>query len=230
MARVFSVKLLLVLFLALSSGAWAADDKPEAQALLKAARVAQSDMNFKFTGQLRNVSGSKKIPFLLTIAKGATTYEFLDTGDSITLRLGEKDSKLEEKVGGKTQKVTPAKFDDLVRDTNVTYEDLGLRFLYWPDAKVVDDDVVAARPSWKVIMTPPAGAKSQYAKVEAWFAKADNALMRMEAFDPAGKRVRKYIVRSFMKRDNFWFLQQLEISSGSGSKNMTYLELQDVVK
>jgi hypothetical protein len=120
-----------------------------------------------------------------------------------------------------------------VRDTNITYEDLALRFLYWPGATVLDkDDIILTRPCWIVQMTPPAGAKSQYASVKAWFSKADNALMKMEASDTAGKTLRKYTVRSVMKRDEFWFLQQLEIQSGPTSKlkNLTYLELEDVVK
>jgi hypothetical protein len=33
-----------------------------------------------------------------------------------------------------------------------------------------------------------------------------------------------------MKRDDFWFLQQLEIKAGTGQKDITYLELEDVVK
>jgi hypothetical protein len=36
------------------------------------------------------------------------------------------------------------------------------------------------------------------------------------------------VVRSFMKRDDYWFLKQMEISGG-GSKKPTLLELTDVI-
>src|SRR3954463_6638634 len=107
MMRPFSVKLLVGMMLAFVS-AWAADDeKPDPKELLRSARVAQSNMDWKFTGPLRIGARFQKIPFLLTITNGVIRYDFQDNGDSLTLRLGEKDSRLEETIGGKTMRVTP---------------------------------------------------------------------------------------------------------------------------
>ena len=218
---------LAVIFI--SSVAHAAD-KPDARELLKEARVAQGNVDWKFTGHLRVGAGSKKIPFILTISNGVVRYEFQDTKDTITLRLGEKDSKLEQTTGGKTERITAAKFDDAVRDTSITYEDLAMRFLYWPDAKVVDSDAILTRDSWEVEIHPPAGTATQYSRVNAWFSKADHAMMKMEAYDAAGKSVRKFTARSAMKRDGFWYLKTMEIVGPGGVRKTTYLELEDLVK
>ncbi len=208
-----------------------AADKPDARELLKEARVAQGNVNWKFTGHLRVGAGSKKIPFILTISNGVVRYEFQDTKDTITLRLGEKESKLEQTTGGKTERVTAAKFDDAVRDTSITYEDLAMRFLYWPDAKVVDSDAILTRDSWEVEIRPPAGTATQYSRVNAWFSKGDNAMMKMEAYDAAGKALRTFTARSAMKRDGYYYLKTMEIVGPDGKKrNATVLELEDLVK
>jgi hypothetical protein len=207
-----------------------AAEKPDARELLKQARAAQGNVDWKFTGNLRVGAGSKKIPFILSISNGVVRYEFQDTKDTITLRLGEKESKLEQTTGGKTERISAAKFDDPVRDTSITYEDLAMRFLYWPDAKVVDDAAILTRDSWEVEIRPPAGTVTQYSRVNAWFSKADSAMMKMEAFDAAGKSVRKFTARSAMKRDGFWYLKTMEIVGPGGMKKATYLELEDTVK
>lgn len=228
MVRPFSVKLLLAMLLTLAFPLMAQDNKPDPRELLKSARVAQANMDWKFTGQLRVGSSSKKIPFFLTVSNGLIKYDFQDNGDSIALRLGNKDSRLEETRGGKTERVTPARFGETVRETSISYEDLAFRFLYWPNARLVDSETVATRDSWKIEILPPGPGTSQYSSVKVWLAKADNALMKMEAYDANGRMVRKYVVRSFMKRNDYWFLKQMEISGGG--KKPTLLELNDVVQ
>jgi hypothetical protein len=205
-------------------------EAPDARELLKAVRAAQSNVDTKFTGYLRVGAGSKKIPFVLTVSNGIIRYEFQDTKDTITLRLGEKESKLEETHGGKTERVTSAKFDDTVRDTSITYEDLAMRFLYWSDAKVVDDAAILTRDSWEVDITPPKGTATQYSKVKAWFSKADNTMMKMQGFDADGKVVRTFTVRSGMKREGAWYLKSMDIVGVGGLRNKTELVLDDVVK
>jgi hypothetical protein len=231
MSTSFCVKsrLAAILLLAFAVGSGAAET-PDARELLKAARAAQANVDWKFTGHLRVGAGSRKTPFILTISKGVVRYEFQDTKDTITLRMGEKDTRLEESKGGKTERVTTAKFDDPVRDTSITYEDLAMRFLYWPDAKVVDSDAIVGQSSWEVDIVPPAGTSSQYSKVKAWFSKADNAMMKMQGLDAAGKVLREFTVRSGMKREGAWYLKTMEIVGPGGKRQATMFELDDLVK
>lgn len=210
----------------------AAEDTPDAREILKAVRVAQSDQDWKFRGHLE--MGKTKVPFRLIISKGVLRYEFTDTGDTLTLRLGEKDSRLEETKGGKTEKVGAAKFDDLVRGTDLTYEDLAMRFLYWPDAKVVGNDTIMASESWKMEIHPPAGAGTQFSKVNVWIAKEHGGLMKAENYDAQGRLSRRFIVRNVMKRDGAWFLKTMRIEAIPPGKNSdptpTYLEIDDIEK
>lgn len=222
--------ILTALAFSLASATAADDPAPDAHELLRNARITQSAQVWKLRGQLR--VGSKATPFRLVLDKGAIRYEFGDTGDSITLRLSEKGSTLEEKKGGKTAKVTLAKFDAPVRDTDISYEDLALRFLYWNDAKIAGGDIILTHKCWKVEVLPPPG-ESQYTRVMLWIGRDDGALMKAESFDSRGNWVRKFTVRSVMKRDGYWLLKQMRIEHSTGRKedpNPTYLEIDDVEK
>ena len=208
-----------------------ADDPPSAQELLKSVRIAQSSQDWKLTGRIR--TGSKKIPFRLALEKGAIRYEFTDTGDILTLRLGEKSSTLEETKGGKTGRVAAARFDTPVNDTDISYEDLSLRFLYWRDANVLGTGMISANSCWKVEARPANANDSQYARVVLWIGRDDGALMKAESYDASGKWVRRFTVTSVMKRDGYWLLKQMRIESSHGRSadpKPTYLEIEDVVK
>ena len=208
-----------------------ADDPPSAQELLKSVRIAQSSQDWKLTGRIR--TGSKKLPFRLNLTKGAIRYEFIDSGDTLTLRLGEKSSTLEETKGGKTGRVTAAKSDALVHETDISYEDLALRFIYWRDANVVGSDMISAHRCWKVEARPATDKDSQYARVMLWIGREDGALMKAESYDASGKWVRRFTVTSVMKREGYWMLKQMRIESSHGRSvdpKPTYLEIEEVEK
>jgi hypothetical protein len=209
----------------------AADDPPSAQELLKAVRIAQSAQDWKLTGRIR--TGSKKIPFKLALEKGAIRYLFTDNGDTLTLKLGEKSSTLEETKGGKTTRIAGAKFAEPVHETEITYEDLALRFIYWHDAKVLGGDMISAHRCWKVEARPDSANDSQYARVILWIGRDDGALMKAESYDSAGKWVRRFMVTEVMKREGFWMLKKMRIESSHGRSSdpkPSYLEIEEVEK
>ncbi len=236
MARLFSVKLPLVVALWViaffsSAGVVSAAEPPDAKELLRMARMTQGAQEWKLLGQLR--LGSAKQPFRLVLDKGAIRYEFLDNNDAIILRLGDKTSTLEERKGGKAGKVVPARFDDPVRGTDISYEDLAMRFLYWNDAKVIGDGTISAHSCWQVEVRPPSKGDSQYSRVVLWIGKEDGAMMKAESFDANNAWARRFVVRSVMKREGYWLLKQMRIESAAGRKSdpqPTYLEIDDVEK
>ncbi len=214
-----------------SSPADGADTPPPAQELLRSVRLAQSSQNWKLTGRIR--VGSKKIPFRLTLEKGAIHYEFTDNGDTLTLRLGERSSTLEERKGGKTGRVTAARYDDPVHGTDISYEDLSLRFIYWRDANVIGSDIISAHRCWKVEARPDSARDSQYARVVLWIGREDGALMKAESYNSSGKWVRRFTVTSVMKREGLWLLKQMRIeraSTGGSDPKPAYLEIEDAEK
>ena len=79
----------------------------------------------------------------------------------------EDSSSLSERVGGKTAPVKPARYDDSVRGTGITYEDLFLRFLYWKRPKLLGEDTIRSRKAWKIELQAW-GTSSQYGVARLW--------------------------------------------------------------
>jgi negative regulator of sigma E activity len=110
----------------------------------------------------------------------------------------------------------------------VTYEDLALKFLYWPGGKVLGDEIVHARRCWKVHLRP-AARDSQYSNVFLWADKESGALMRLEGYDWNGQLAKRFEVVSAQKIDNRWFLKQMRVEEFQpGTTKVqarTYLEI-----
>ncbi len=234
MSTTFQVKsrLLALGILCLSRFA-AADDPPDAHAILKTVRVAQAAQNRALTGELRNAG--KTVPFRLTMSAGVVRYEFTAPPLTLQLRLGEHDSRLEEITKGGTEKITPARFDTRVLGTDISYEDLSLRFLYWPRATVDGEQTMVLQKCWIVRVEPASPKDSQYASVKLWIAKNSGALMQAEAYNDAGKFVRRFKVISGQKTDEgLWILKEMRIEwVGAGQsvdRTPTYLEIEGVEK
>jgi hypothetical protein len=203
-----------------------AEPPPSAKEVLDSVRLQQAQQQLDLLGQLRE--NEITIPFRLTQTGPIIRYTFLNPDEALQLRLGENDSRLEEVTRGGIEKIKPAQFDQKVRGTGVTYEDLALKFLYWPNARVTGDDSIRTRDCWKLELKAPS-RQSQYANVLLWVDKSGGALMRMEGYDRSGRLAKRFEVVSAQKIEGRWFLKQMrieEIEPGTGKvRARTYLEI-----
>jgi hypothetical protein len=115
-----------------------------------------------------------------------------------------------------------------VRGTGVTYEDLALKFLYWPNARVAGEESIRTRNCWKLELKAPS-RQSQYSNVFLWVDKAGGALMRMEGYNWNGQLAKRFEVVSAQKIEGRWFLKQMRIEELQPGTNKvlarTYLEI-----
>jgi hypothetical protein len=217
--------LTFVIFLAVASPILAAP-LPSAQEILEAVRIRQAQQQIDLRGQLRE--DAIVVPFRLVQSGPTVRYIFSDPDETLQLQIGENDSRLEEVSEEGTEKIQPAQFDRKVRGTNLTYEDLALKFLYWSNATVVKQENIRTRNCWKLQLRPPS-RDSQYGIVWLWIDKESGALMRMEGYDWNGKLAKRFEVISAQKIDNRWFLKQMRIEELQPGTNhvqsRTYLEI-----
>lgn len=199
---------------------------PAAKDILDSVRLQQSQQQLELEGQLRE--NDKIIPFRLTQTGPVIRYSFSDPDETLQLRLGDNDSRLEEVTRSGVEKITAAQFDHKVRGTGVTYEDLALKFLYWPDARVTGENSIRSRNCWKVELKAPS-RQSQYSNVYLWVDKDGGALMRMDGFDWKGQLAKRFEVISAQKIEGRWFLKQMRIEEFASGTNKvqtrTYLEI-----
>jgi hypothetical protein len=206
----------------------AAQITPSAREILDGVRMRQAQQQVDLHGQLRQEA--TVVPFQLVEEGPRVRYIFSDPPETLQLQIGENDSRLELVTKSGEEKVTPAGFDEKVRGTDVTYEDLALKFLYWPNALVVGSDNIRTRNCWKLQLRAP-NQKSQYGSILLWVDKTGGELMRMEGFNLQNQLIRRFEVVSAQKIDNRWFLKQMRIEQLRPGTNhvlsRTYLEIKD---
>jgi len=177
-------------------------------------------------GQLRQ--DDTVVAFHITQNGPLIRYSFSDPDEVLELRLSENGSRLDLVTDTGNEKFPAEKLNGKIRGTGVTYEDLALKFLYWPGGRVLGDETVHARSCWKLQLAAPS-RDSQYANVFLWVDKKSGALMRMEGYDSNGKLAKRFEVVSTQKIDNRWFLKQMrveEIQPGTNKVQVrTYLEI-----
>lgn len=200
--------------------------RADTDSILKAARVNPLGNPLTLNAQLR--ADDKKVPFQIVVRDGVISYVFQNPDQEIRLRLGEDHSVIEERRGGKTAALEPAKFDDSVRGGLLTYEDLALRFLYWKNSRLLGEETIRSRPAYKIeIPAPP--SSSQYGVVRVWIDRESGALLRTEGYDREGKLIKRFEVVSAQKLDGQWMLRQMRVEridpTTRKTTGRTYLEV-----
>ena len=199
---------------------------PAADEILASVRMQQSRQQIDLEGQLRQEEVI--VPFHLTQNGPVIRYIFSNPDQTLQLQLGDKTSRLDEISRSGIEKLSPAQLDRKIRGTNVAYEDLSLKFLYWRDAQVLGSERVRSRDCWKLQLRPPS-RQSQYSNVLLWVDKESGALMRMEGYNWEGLSVKRFEVVSAQKINGRWFLKQMRIEQVQPGTNhvlsRTYLEI-----
>lgn len=200
------------------------DDPFEILANARRNQVAQHRV---LDGQLRH--GETAIPFRLTLDGDEIKYEFSDPGLTLILRLGKNGPRLEEVTKkGTAQVVSEAQYDRAIRGTVITCEDLSMRFLYWPVAKIEGEQIMLTRNCWK-LHVEPGPVKSQYGFVRLWIEKQSSALVRVETHDRAGNLAKRFEVKSVQKIEGGYLLKQMRVERMENGKpddpTPTYLEI-----
>src|SRR5213082_3680621 len=199
---------------------------PSAKEILDSVRLLESRQQIDLDGQLREEE--KVIPFHLAQTGPLIRYSFADPEEVLQLRLGENGSRLDLVTAAGSEKFPAEKLNEKIRGTGISYEELALKFLYWPNARVLGDETVRTRSCWKLQVVAPL-RNSQYWNVVIWVDKASGALMRMEGYDWNGKLMKRFEVISAQKIDNRWFLKQMRVEELQPGTNKvrarTYLEI-----
>ena len=182
----------------------------DARAILDQIRVAQGQLTEDLTGQLRLANGTV-IPFRLRLRGRQVTYEFDNPRESLTLDLGETGSQLREETRAGAQRVTGSRLLQPVRNSDLTYEDLSLRFIYWRRAMVEGEQAIKTVPCWIILVQPGTATDSQYGSVRLWVQQEGGALMRAEGFDRQGQLIKRFELISGQRIGGKWWLKQMRI-------------------
>jgi hypothetical protein len=210
-------------------GQAAAPGEPTAEQIQKLVKVSyiRQDMNLK--GELRNDASGAEVPFTLSMLQNTIRFRFENPMQIIHLDLNDKGFVLREVVRGSNSPVPPRRYAEKVRGTDVTYEDLSLRFLYWPNPVKLEDEVIKHRNCWKVRLNNP-GASGAYGSAIIWVDRGSGGILRMDGYNREGRLIKRYEVISGMKVGDGWMLKKMRIETLDPASakviGRTYLELE----
>ena len=202
--------------------------------VLKLVRYSYTTVNKSFKGQLRH--DKKKIPFILTLKPQSITFQFNSPEQVIQLTTSRDKLILEEKFGEKAEleAVKPEWYRSRIRGTDVIFDDISMRFLYWPKAKIIKEEKFLRRDAWVVQVMNPSGL-GDYGSVRVWVDKGSGSMLKMEGFEPIkGIKIKEFKVQSVEKMGDLWMVDQMLIETlnpRNGRKvSRTYLDILDEVK
>ncbi len=204
-----------VLATAMFAGAQQA--QPDPAALLKGARMAAAlvNMNDGLTGNLSK--DGRQTPVALFLKGKNIQFQFSaakDQWEIFHLRLDDEALNLFQIVNGKTVNFPAAKLVEPIAGTDVTYEDLSMRFLYWPNAKLEGEEEVNGFPCYKLKVDRPKGVGGRYAAVYVWVSKKHGAFIRVAGYEPKGGLVKEFQVLDVMPIDDkTWGLKKMQVST-----------------
>ena len=113
-----------------------------------------------------------------------------------------------------------------IQKTDISWADLTLAFLWWPDSKVVGEDKIRGRDCFVLEVPAPADETVEkeataaeastglpYASVRIWIDREMLMLLQAEGLNAKGKPIRKLWVKSLKKIDGQWLIKDMEIQS-----------------
>jgi hypothetical protein len=209
-------------------------DQLNADEVLKLVRYSYTLYNRDFSGLLRT-GFATKVPFLMSLKPDSIRFIFEDPAQIIYLDTRNNSFALFEGVGGDEMKpVDPSKYDQTIRGTDATYDDLSMRFLYWPDARIVKLDRVKARSCWLVRVRNPA-RQGAYATVDVWIDQGSGAMVKMIGYNSQGRPIRRFEVLSGKKFGDIWMVDEMRIetispAAGGQIESSTRMQIKSIIE
>lgn len=233
-------KILLGMLMISLVPAWAQEEvaEPSADELLACMReMTVSQGNKDVAGRIRKAK--LKIPFSLSVRGDTLAFQYKegDVWKRFDVRIKEDKADLIRVENGKARVMAPAQYAQPIAGTDVCYEDLSLRFLYWKDGKMVDvgaDSRIKGRDCYVVQVPNPTPKVGQFAWVRMWVDKENGTTWQIDGYGADGKLKKRFSITSVQRlSDGSWFFKQMKLEvRNPQNPNRTialdYLEMDDL--
>lgn len=226
------------LLLGAVSSVWAEDAQPDADQILEAMRqMTVSQGNRDVTGTIRK--NKTKVPFSLA-ARGETIafqYKENNAWHRFDVRIHERNADLLLVQGKKAQVMAPSQYTQKIAGTDICYEDLSLRFLYWKGGKLIDDPAasrIKGRDCYIVQVVNPQPGVGQFASMRIWVDKENGTAWQMDGYGKDGKLIKRFTITSVQRlNDGTWFFKQMKVEvrnpdNPNRTMSLDYIEMDDL--
>jgi hypothetical protein len=207
----------IAISISLISAVTASAQQPDPVAILEGARISASltKLDKGLSGQIRHKN--KKTPVTLFLKGKDIQFQYSENRGPwriFHMRIGDADFNLFEIVDGKTKNFPSAKLVTPIAGSDLTYEDLALRFFYWPNPKLEGQENVGGQPCYKIRIDKPKGKAGRYEVVYVWVHTKFGAFMKIRGHDKSGALVKEFQVEDIMKvAKDTWTLRKMQVAT-----------------
>jgi len=198
-----------------------------AEQILKRTRYAATLQQQDLHGKMKKNGAETPVSLFL---RGQDIQFYYGAGKAnkrFHMRLKENEFDLFDIVGGKTRKFNSKQIAQKINGTDLSFEDLSMRFLYWKNSQVVGEDRISGQKCHIIRLINP-GKTGDYAQVYAYVHKKYGSLMRVIGYNAAGKPLKQFQVTDLMKVGKEYTLKRMRVDSFNPATNksigVTYLE------
>jgi len=189
---------------------------PDADSILAGARLSATltHLDQGLEGTLNQ--GSKKIPITLFLKGKDIQFQFTENGKLriFHMRLDDERFQLFEMMDGKQVNFPREKLIQPIAGTDLTYEDLALRFFYWPKPKLEGSEKVAGYDCFKLRIDKPKDSSGRYESVYVWIHAKYGAFMRIRGHDQVGGLIKEFQVEDVMQvSEHVWVLKKMQVAT-----------------
>ncbi|MCB1209802.1 MAG: outer membrane lipoprotein-sorting protein [Verrucomicrobiales bacterium] len=190
------------------------ESDPSADEILRLVRMSYAMQDYKLSGNLRDDESGRTQPFELTMAAQVIRFRFSDPAEIVNVDLSSEPPTLTQIKSGSKSKMPPSALSEPLRGMSMSYEDLSLGFLDWPNPKLVGHDTIKLGAKCWVIQVNNPAPTGAYGTVKIWVHQASGGMAKMEAYDrTSGKLVKEFLVRGVQKAGDVTVLEEMRIKT-----------------
>lgn len=196
-----------------------------AERVLRGARYAATLQHQDLHGKMKK--DGRVTPIALFLRGQDIQFQYNAGGKDhrFHMRLQQNQFDLFEIIGGKTIKFKNAKLSEKINKTDLSFEDLSMRFLYWQKSSIVGEEKISGQKCHVVRLENP-DKSGEYSIVRVWVHQKFGALMRVVGYSAAGHPLKQFQVTDLMKVGKEYTLKRMRVDSLKNNKvsGTTYLE------
>lgn len=210
------------------SGVSVADEA--AERILAGTRYASTLQHQNLHGQMLKEGKSTPVSLFLRGEDIQFLYKVAGQDKRFHMRLKDDHFDLLEIVKGVTTRFSDEKLAQRINGTDLSYEDLAMRFLYWKDSTVVGKEKVNGQMCFKLRLQNPSKTAGDYRIVYVWVHEKYGAMMKVVGYNAQGRPLKQFQVTDLMRVGKEYTLEKMRVDSIDPASNkvvgITYLEFE----
>jgi hypothetical protein len=174
-----------------------AQNAPNAEQIIGGAKMVAALQQADLEGNMTR--GRTKVPVALFLRNKDIQFQYYENKawQKFHLRMNDNLNELFEMINNKQSKFPQNRLATPIAGTDLSYEDLAMRFFYWKNPKLEGAERVGVHNCWKIRLNNP-GQGGAYQVMYVWVHQKYGAFMKIEGFDRNGKILKRFEVTDVM--------------------------------